>query len=78
MFCLNSLSDSLTDEPSEDDALEELFGSPLFTLLSESQASIPLKARRTAVNLIGTNHKCPSLFIFTNRATRFLCRLFRT
>jgi len=53
MFCLRSLSDSLTDEPSEDDALEHLFGSPLFTLLSDSQAHIPLKARRTAVNLIG-------------------------
>lgn len=54
MFCLKSLSDSLTDEPSEDDALEHLFGSPLFTLLSDSQAHIPLKARRTAVNLIGS------------------------
>lgn len=53
MFCLNSLSDSLTDEPSEDEALEQLFGSPLFTLLSDSQEHIPLKARRTAVNLIG-------------------------
>lgn len=53
MFCLNSLSDCLTDEPSEDDDLEELFGSSLFTILSDSQAHIPLKARRTAVNLIG-------------------------
>lgn len=53
MFCINSLSDTLTDEPSEDDALEQLFGSPLFTLLSNSQALIPLKSRRTAVNLIG-------------------------
>lgn len=53
MFCINSLSDTLTDEPIEDDALEQLFGSPLFTLLSNSQALIPLKSRRTAVNLIG-------------------------
>lgn len=54
MFCLNSLSDSVTDEQSEDDALEQLFGSSLFSLLSDSQAQIPLKARRTAVNLIGS------------------------
>ena len=61
MFCINSLSDTLTDEPSEDDALEQLFGSPLFTLLSNSQAHIPLKSRRTAVNLIGMCRPIPRI-----------------
>lgn len=53
LFCLNSLSDSLNDEPAEYVYLERLFGSSLFTLLSDLSSKIPLKARTTSVNLIG-------------------------
>ncbi|KAL7267262.1 member of the karyopherin-beta, partial [Rhizina undulata] len=54
LFCLNSLSDSLSDEPEEDKILETLFGSELFILLADTKSDIPLKAKQTAVNIIGS------------------------
>lgn len=54
LFCLHALSDSLGDEPSEDVYLEHLFGSNLFILLADLGVDIPIKARTTSVNLIGS------------------------
>jgi hypothetical protein len=54
LFCLNSLSDSLSEEPEEDESLEILFGGKLFVILADFGNHIPIKARQTAVSLIGT------------------------
>lgn len=54
LFCLNALSDSLGDDPYEDIYMERLFGSSLFVMLADVEADIPLKARTTSVNLVGT------------------------
>lgn len=53
LFCLNSLSDSLSDEPEEDGSLKILFGGKLFVILADFGNHIPIKARQTAVNMIG-------------------------
>lgn len=54
LFCLNALSDSLSDEPQEDIYMERLFGSDLFAMMADIGADIPLRARTTSVNLVGT------------------------
>ncbi|KAI5849456.1 armadillo-type protein [Morchella snyderi] len=54
LFCLNSLSDSLSEEPEEDESLEILFGGKLFVILADFGNHIPIKARQTAVSLIGS------------------------
>lgn len=51
LFCLNSFSDSITDEDSSDALLSRLFSSPLF-LDTMSSSSMPAKPRQTTVNLI--------------------------
>ncbi|KAI5790105.1 armadillo-type protein [Geopyxis carbonaria] len=66
IFCLNSLSDSLGDEPYEDVFLKKLFGGPLFALLVQVGHEIPLKARTSSVNVIG------SYATFFERSPEFL------
>lgn len=55
LFCLKSLSDNLGDEPDEDQYLEKLFGSKIFTFLVEGGDSIPSKVRTTCVSITGTH-----------------------
>lgn len=54
LFCLNSLSDCLGDEPDEDESLKVLFRSRLFNILADFGSQIPLKVRQTAVHMIGS------------------------
>lgn len=60
LFCLDSLSDCLSDEPEEDSALKVMFGSRLFSMMADFGNHIPLKVRQTAVHMIGllTYHSC--------------------
>ena len=51
LFCLNALSDSISDESSSDVILSRLFSSSLFFDMMSS-SSLPVKPRQTAVNLI--------------------------
>ncbi|KAI1479635.1 ARM repeat-containing protein [Daldinia eschscholtzii] len=51
-FCLGALSDCLPDENSFDDILTQIFGSPLFGLLSQGQSVVPVRARQTCLSLI--------------------------
>lgn len=52
LFCLNALSDSISDEDSVDAMLSRLFGSSLFAEMSSTVLPIPAKTRQTAVNMI--------------------------
>ena len=52
LFCLNALSDSVTDEDMIDHILSNLFGSSLFIDMTNATASIPAKTRQTAVTMI--------------------------
>ena len=52
LFCLNALSDSISDEDSVDAMLSRLFGSSLFADMSSTVEPIPAKTRQTAVNMI--------------------------
>lgn len=52
LFCLNALSDSISDEDSVDVMLSGLFGSSLFADMSSTVEPIPAKTRQTAVNMI--------------------------
>lgn len=52
LFCLNALSDSISDEDSVDAMLSKLFGSSLFADMSSTVEPIPEKTRQTAVNMI--------------------------
>jgi hypothetical protein len=54
LFCLNALSDSISDEQSIDEALSRIFSSSLFADMMGS-TSIPAICRQTAVSLI-TNY----------------------
>lgn len=51
IFCLNALSDSISDESSSDAILSRLFSSSLFSDMMNS-SSMPAKTRQTTVNLI--------------------------
>lgn len=54
MFCLNKLADNvLEDQPSED-LLAMLFSSSLFRDVADFSQRIPLQARRTAIDLLGS------------------------
>lgn len=55
LFCLNALSESISDEDSVDVMLSRLFGSSLFADMSSTVEPIPAKTRQTAVNMI-TNY----------------------
>ena len=50
-FCLGALSDCVSDQASCDAALEKVFSSPLFEVLSQSNI-VPLRARQTCLTLI--------------------------
>ena len=52
LFCLNALSDSISDEGSVDAMLSRLFGSSLFANMASTVEPIPAKTRQTAVNMI--------------------------
>ncbi len=52
LFCLNALSDSISDEDSVDAMLSRLFDSSLFADMSSTVEPIPAKTRQTAVNMI--------------------------
>ena len=54
LFCLNALSDSISDEGSVDAMLSQLFGSSLFAHMTSTVEPIPAKTRQTAVNMITT------------------------
>ncbi|PWW78173.1 hypothetical protein C7212DRAFT_351385 [Tuber magnatum] len=66
LFCLNSLSDCLGDEPEEDESLKVLFRSRLFNILADFGNQIPLRVRQTAVHMIG------SYAVFFERWANFL------
>lgn len=66
LFCLKALSDNLGDEPDEDEYLEKLFGSNIFSLLVEHGDGIPSKVRTTCVSIIG------SYASFFERKTQYL------
>lgn len=51
LFCLNALSDSVSDEDSLDGILSELFGSTLFSNMMDSD-SVPTVTKQTAVNIV--------------------------
>ncbi|KAH0559994.1 hypothetical protein GP486_003487 [Trichoglossum hirsutum] len=53
LFCLNALSDCVSDDTAEDEILGVLFGSSMFSQLSEVAADIPAKTRQTSVNMLG-------------------------
>lgn len=53
LFCLNGVSDSVVEDSSSDELLGKLFGSPLFTEMSDFTNPIPAKTRRTAVDMLG-------------------------
>ena len=53
LFCLSALSDSISHDVAEDKVLGRLFGSSMFTTIINDDMSLPTKARRTAVNLLG-------------------------
>ena len=53
LFCLNALADCTADEASVDRTLVQLFGSSLFTVLSNSEEVIPTKTKQTAVYTLG-------------------------
>ena len=55
LFCLNALSESISDEDSVDTMLSRLFGSSLFADMSSTVEPIPAKTKQTAVNMI-TNY----------------------
>ncbi len=52
LFCLNAISDSISNEDSVDTMLSRLFGSSLFTAISSTVEPIPAKTRHTAVNTV--------------------------
>ena len=52
LFCLNALSDSISEEDSVDAMLSRLFDSSLFTDMSSTVEPIPPKVRQTAVSMI--------------------------
>ena len=52
LFCLNALSESISDEDSVDAMLSKLFSSSLFADMTSTVEPIPAKARQTAVNMI--------------------------
>ncbi|KAH0538597.1 hypothetical protein FGG08_004798 [Glutinoglossum americanum] len=66
LFCLNALSDCVSDDTAEDEILGTLFGSSMFSQLSEAAAGIPAKTRQTSVNMLG--HYAP----FFERHTEYL------
>ena len=53
LFCLNALADCTADEASVDRTLVRLFGSPLFSVLSNDESMIPTKTKQTAVHTLG-------------------------
>lgn len=52
LFCLNAISDSISEEDPVDAMLSKLFGSSLFADMSSTVEPIPAKTRQTAVNMI--------------------------
>ncbi|KAL8692278.1 MAG: hypothetical protein Q9218_002671 [Villophora microphyllina] len=52
LFCLNALSEAISDEDVVDGTLSTLFGSTLFTNMMNSELSIPAKTQQTAVSTI--------------------------
>lgn len=52
LFCLNALSDSISEKDSVDAMLSRLFGSSLFADMTSTVEPIPAKTRQTAVNMI--------------------------
>ncbi|KAL9072773.1 MAG: hypothetical protein Q9161_003314 [Pseudevernia consocians] len=52
LFCLNALSDSISNEDPVDAMLSRLFGSSLFADMSSTVEPVPAKTRQTAVNMI--------------------------
>ncbi|KAL9579114.1 MAG: hypothetical protein Q9203_006837 [Teloschistes exilis] len=52
LFCLNALSEAISDEDVVDGTLSTLFGSSLFTHMMDSNLSIPAKTQQTAVGTI--------------------------
>jgi len=50
LFCVNALGASFGEHDTETDVLSKLFGSSLFNDLSDLNASIPVRVRRTAMD----------------------------
>ena len=66
LFCINGLSDALSEDEREDEVLAQIFSSSLFPDLANRDDSIPSRVRRTAVDLLG----CYDQFMV--RRTEFL------
>ncbi|KAK0863131.1 member of the karyopherin-beta [Friedmanniomyces endolithicus] len=54
MFCLNALADNVLEDQAGDDVLAGLFGSRLFRDAGDFSQTIPLQARRTAIDVLGS------------------------
>lgn len=66
LFCLNALSETISDEDVVDGILSKLFGSALFANMMDSALAIPSKAQQTAVATI------INFTAFFERHTQFL------
>ncbi|KAI4254377.1 MAG: hypothetical protein LQ352_003137 [Teloschistes flavicans] len=66
LFCLNALSEAISDEDVVDGTLSTLFGSALFTHMMDPKLSIPAKTQQTAVSTI------ISFMAFFERHVQFL------
>lgn len=52
MYCLASFSDNITEEPDRDDYLRKVFEPSLFTLFTDSQAEVPIRALQAFLGLL--------------------------
>lgn len=53
LFCLGALADCISEEEATDRVLSSVFGSSLFSVLVDSDATVPARTRQTALLLIG-------------------------
>ena len=52
LFCLNALSEAVSEEITVDDILSNLFGSSIFSEMASREDEIPVKTRQAAVTMI--------------------------
>ena len=54
LFCIDSLGENASEEQDAEPILGQLFGSSLFRDVADFSQPIPLQARRTAIDILGT------------------------
>ncbi|MCJ1247252.1 hypothetical protein MMC30_004466 [Trapelia coarctata] len=52
LFCLNSLAEAVAENETGDEILLKLFNSDLFSKITESAASLPIKTQKTTLDMI--------------------------